>query len=125
MTDLQKDPLTDKIIGCATAVHRQLGAGLLESIYESALSVELELNSLRFERQIAFPLNYRDRLIGEFRLDLIVEHFVILELKSFERMDPVFDAQLLTYLRLTGIKQGLLINFNSRLLKDGIKRLVL
>jgi len=125
MADLQKDPLTEKIIGCAIAVHRQLGPGLLESIYESALCVELELNGLRYERQIAFPLSYRDRLIGEFRLDLIVQHSVVLELKSVERMDPVFDAQLLTYLRLTGIKKGLLINFNSRLLKDGIKRLVL
>ncbi len=125
MADLQKDPLTEKIIGCAIAVHRQLGPGLLESIYESALCVELELNGLRYERQIAFPLSYRDRLIGEFRLDLIVQHSVVLELKSVERMDPAFDAQLLTYLRLTGIKKGLLINFNSRLLKDGIKRLVL
>jgi GxxExxY protein len=125
MIDLQADPLTEKIIGCAIAVHRQLGPGLLESIYESALCVELELNGLRFERQVSFPLTYRDRLIGEFRLDLIVEHSVVLELKSVERMDPVFDAQVLTYLRLTGIKKGLLINFDSRLLKDGIKRLVL
>jgi GxxExxY protein len=106
-------------------VHRQLGPGLLESIYESALCVELEERGLRYERQVAFPLKYRRRLIGEFRLDLIVEHTIVLELKSVERMDPVFDAQLLTYLRLTGIKKGLLINFNSRLLKDGIKRLVL
>jgi len=82
MADLQKDPLTEKIIGCAIAVHRQLGPGLLESIYESALCVELELNGLRYERQIAFPLSYRDRLIGEFRLDLIVQHSVVLELKS-------------------------------------------
>ena len=125
MTDLQSDPVTEKIIGCAIVVHRQVGPGLLESIYESALCVELEFNDLCYGRQIAFPLNYRDRPIGEFRLDLIVEHAVVLELKSVERMDPVFDAQLLTYLRLTGIKKGLLINFNSRLLKDGIKRLVL
>ena len=99
--------------------------GLLESVCESALCIELEERGLRFERQIAFPLKYRDRLIGEFRLDLIVEHAVVLELKSVERMDPVFDAQLLTYLRISGMKTGLLINFNSRLLKDGIKRLVL
>lgn len=123
--DLQYDPLTEKIIGCAIEVHRQLGPGLLESIYESALCVELELNGLPYQRQIPFPLKYRDRIVGDFRLDLIVDHAVILELKSVERMDAVFDAQLLTYLRLTGIKTGLLINFNSRLLKDGIKRLVL
>jgi len=123
--DLHHDPLTEKIIGCAIEVHRQLGPGLLESIYESALCVELELNGLPYQRQIPFPLKYRDRIVGDFRLDLIVDHAVILELKSVERMDAVFDAQLLTYLRLTGIKTGLLINFNSRLLKDGIKRLVL
>lgn len=123
--DLQHDPLTEKIIGCAIEVHRQLGPGLLESIYELALCVELELNGLPYQRQIPFPLKYRDRIVGDFRLDLIVDHAVILELKSVERMDAVFDAQLLTYLRLTGIKTGLLINFNSRLLKDGIKRLVL
>jgi len=125
MTDLQRDPLTDRIIGSAIEVHKWLGPGLLESVYESALCIELEERGLRFERQIAFPLKYRDRLIGEFRLDLIVEHAVVLELKSVERMDPVFDAQLLTYLRISGMKTGLLINFNSRLLKDGIKRLVL
>ena len=125
MIDLQRDPLTEKIIGCAIEVHRQLGPGLLESIYESALCVELEANGLRYERQVAFPLKYRDRIIGDFRLDLVVEHSVVLELKSVERMDPVFDAQLLTYLRLSGIKKGLLLNFNSRLLRDGIKRLVL
>jgi GxxExxY protein len=125
MIDLQSDPLTEKIIGYAIAVHRQLGPGLLESIYESALRVEHEFNGLGCERQSAFPLDYRERLIGEFRLELIVEHAVVLELESVERMDPVFDAQFLTYLRRTGIKRGLLINFNSRLLKDGIKRLVL
>ena len=123
--DLQTDPLTEKIIGCAIEVHRQLGPGLLESVYESALCIELEERGLRYERQAAFPLNYRGRLISEFHVDLIVEHVVVLELKSVERMDPVFDAQVLTYLRVTGIKKGLLINFNSRLLKDGIKRLVL
>jgi GxxExxY protein len=77
--DLQSDPLTEKIIGCASAVQRQLGPVLLESIYESALCLEREFNSLGYERQIAFPRNYRERLIGEFRLDLMVEHAVVLE----------------------------------------------
>ena len=124
MTDPQKDPLTDKIIGCAIEVHRHLGPGLLESVYESALCIELEHHPLKFQCQLALPIKYRERLIGELRLDIIVENSVVFELKSVERMDPLFEAQLLTYLRLSGIKTGLLINFNSRLLHQGIKRVV-
>jgi GxxExxY protein len=121
----QKDALTEKIIGCAIEVHRQLGPGLLESTYESALCVELELAGLKFQRQLIYPISYKGRVIGEHRVDLIVERAVILEIKSVDRHDPVFEAQLLTYLRITGLHRGLLINFNSRLLKDGIKRFVL
>ena len=121
----QKDALTEKIIGCAIEVHRQLGPGLLESTYESALCVELELAGLKFQRQLIYPISYKGRAIGEHRIDLIVERAVILEIKSVDRHDPVFEAQLLTYLRITGLHRGLLINFNSRLLKDGIKRFVL
>ena len=119
------DKLTEKIIGCAIEVHRQLGPGLLESIYESALAVELDFAGIVFQRQVAIPIVYRGNIIGEHRLDLIVEKSVILELKSVERFDPVFEAQLLTYLRMTKMKIGLLINFNSRLLHEGIKRLIL
>jgi GxxExxY protein len=118
------DHLTGRIIGCAIEVHRQIGPGLLESIYESALSVEFDIAGIRFERQIALPVEYRGRIIGEHRLDFIVERTVVVELKSVERMDPVFEAQVLTYLRLAKLKVGLLINFNSRLLHEGIKRLV-
>lgn len=125
MIDLQKDPLTDKIIGCAIEVHRHLGPGLLESIYEEALCIELGQRGLTFQRQRLIPMKYRGRSIGEFRLDLLVENLVVLELKCVGKMDPIFEAQLLTYLRISGMKKGLLINFNSRLLKDGIKRLVL
>jgi GxxExxY protein len=121
----QKDALTEKIIGCAIEVHRQLGPGLLESTYESALCVELELAGLKFQRQSIYPISYKGRVIGEHRIDLIVERAVILEIKSVDRHDPVFEAQLLTYLKITGLHRGLLINFNSRLLKDGIKRFVL
>ena len=121
----QKDALTEKIIGCAIEVHRQLGPGLLESTYESALCVELELAGLKFQRQLIYPISYKGRVIGEHRIDLIVERAVILEIKSVDRHDPVFEAQLLTYLKITGLHHGLLINFNSRLLKDGIKRFVL
>jgi len=117
--------LTQKIIGCAIEVHRVLGPGLLESLYESALCIEFDDGGLKCARQIRAPAYYKGRLLGEYRVDLIVEDLVVLEIKSVERLDPVFDAQMLTYLRLTGKKLGLVLNFNSRLLKDGIKRLIL
>jgi len=122
---MSMDKLTERIIGCAIEVHRQLGPGLLESIYESALCVELEWEKLRFQRQVALPVEYRGRPLGEHRLDLIVEEMVVVELKSVERFEPVFEAQLLTHLRLAKLRVGLLINFNSRLLRDGVKRYVL
>ena len=125
MPEPSQDALTEKIIGCAIEVHKRLGPGLLESIYESALCIELEHCGLKFERQPSLPITYRDRSIGDLRMDIVVENSVILELKSVERIDPVFEAQLLTYLRMSGLKTGLLINFNSRLLHQGIKRLVL
>ena len=101
-----------------------MGPGLLESVYESALAIELEHCGLKFERQVPLSITYRDRPIGDLRMDIVVEKSVILELKSVDRFDPLFEAQLLTYLRLSGLKTGLLINFNSRLLHQGIKRLV-
>jgi GxxExxY protein len=121
----QKDPLTEKIIGCAIEVHRTLGPGLLESTYESALCVEFQLAGLNFQRQLVVPVAYKNHPVGDYRLDLVVEKLVILELKSVDRFDPIFEAQLLAYLKMTGLKRGLLLNFNSRLLKDGIKRFVL
>ncbi len=121
----QFDPLTERIIGCAIAVHRELGPGLLEATYEEALCIELELADLSFRRQMSVPVLYKGRSIGEYRLDLLIEDTVVVEIKSVERLQPLFDAQILTYLKVTGKKVGLLINFNSRLLKDGVKRLVL
>jgi GxxExxY protein len=121
----QKDPLTEKIIGCAIEVHRTLGPGLLESTYESALGVEFEINGIQFQRQVICPVSYKGRIVGDYRLDLLVENSVIVEIKSVERHDPIFEAQLLTYLKITGHKRGLLLNFNTRLLKEGIKRFVL
>ena len=121
----QKDPLTEKIIGCAIEVHRTLGPGLLESTYESALAVEFEIQGISYERQVICPISYKSRMAGDYRLDLLVENSVIVEIKSVERYDAIFEAQLLTYLKITGHKRGLLINFNSRLLKDGVKRFVL
>ncbi len=116
--------LTEKIIGCAIEVHRQLGPGLLEGTYEAALAIELESAGVCFERQIIFPVIYKGRKIGEYRLDLLVDKQVVVEIKSVERFDPVFEAQVLTYLRVTGARVGLLVNFNSRLLHEGIKRFI-
>ena len=117
--------LTERIIGCAIEVHRQLGPGLLEATYESALCIELNSAGLKHVRQPMFPVLYKGQAIGEYRLDLLVEDLVVVEIKSVERFDPIFEAQVLTYLRVTGKRVGLLMNFNSRLLRDGIKRFVL
>jgi len=117
--------LTEQIIGCAIEVHRQLGPGLLEGTYEAALCIELQNAALNFIRQPVFPVVYKGHAIGEYRLDLIVNDTVVVEIKSVERFDPIFEAQVLTYLRVTGKKIGLLINFNSRLVCDGVKRYVL
>lgn len=122
---MDTDHLTHRIIECAIDVHQELGPGLLESIYESAMAVELDFQKMGFRQQVIVPIQYRGRLIGEHRIDLIVENTVVVELKSVEPFDRVFEAQILTYLRLTKLKTGLLINFNSRMLHEGIKRFVL
>ena len=116
--------ITERIIGCAIEVHRELGPGLLEATYEAALCIELEGAGLRVQRQPVLPVKYKGKIIGEYRLDLIVEDSVVVEIKSVERYDSVFEAQVLTYLRVSGKKIGLLINFNTRLLKEGIKRFI-
>lgn len=117
--------LTERIIACAIEVHRELGPGLLESIYESALAVELFQQGIRFARQKQLPVTYKGESIGDFRIDLLVEDLIVVELKSVERNDPLFEAQLLSYMKLGGYNVGLLVNFNSLLLAKGIKRLVL
>ena len=122
---METDPLTERIIGCAIEVHRQLGPGLLEATYEEALCVEFQDAKLPFKRQVSYPVLYKGRSIGEYRLDLIVEDAVVVEIKSVERFDSIFEAQVLTYLRVSRKRVGLLINFNSRLLKEGIKRYII
>jgi GxxExxY protein len=119
------NPFTEQVIGCAIEVHKQLGGGLLESVYEKAMCIELDSRGLKYECQPTFPVLYKGRRIGDQRADLIVEQSVLVELKSVERFDPVFEAQILTYLRCTRLRIGLLINFHSRLLKTGIRRYVL
>jgi len=121
-TDL--NTVTSRIIGCAIEVHRTLGPGLLEPLYETALCIEFEDATIPYIRQQRIPAYYKGRLLGEYRVDLVVADAVLVEVKCVDRLHPVFEAQLLTYLRLTGKRVGLLINFNSRLLKEGIKRMI-
>lgn len=117
--------LTQKIIGCAIEVHRRLGPGLLESIYEKALCIELGYNGIKYERQKSVNVDYRNQSLGSYKIDILVENKVVLELKSVDRHDPVFEAQLLSYMKLGNYHIGLLINFNKELVKDGISRKIL
>jgi GxxExxY protein len=118
--------LSREIISAAIEVHRALGPGLLESAYQACLSRELELHRLLFRQQVELPVVYKDvKLDCGYRIDFIVEERVVVELKAVEGLLPVHQAQLLTYLRLSGMRIGLLINFNVPVLKDGIRRRVL
>jgi GxxExxY protein len=122
---IENDALTEQIIGAAIQVHRELGPGLLESVYETCLCHELSLMGLNIERQKAVPISYRGiRLEAGYRLDLIVENQVIVEIKSVSELLPVHEAQLLSYLKQIGGGRGLLINFNVKLLKYGLRRLI-
>jgi GxxExxY protein len=124
--DIGCDPLTETVIGLAIEVHRGLGPGLLESAYEECLCYELKENGISFARQVALPIAYKSiRLDCGYRMDIVVDGRLILELKTVEKLLPLHDAQRLTYLKLSGIKTGLLINFNVPVLKIGLKRLVL
>jgi GxxExxY protein len=116
--------LTGEIIGAAIEVHKILGPGLLESVYEECLCYELDLREIPYERQKSLNVEYKGvTLDTKLRLDLLVDDSVVVELKAHDRLEPIFDAQLLTYLKLAEIKIGLLINFNVPVLRDGIKRL--
>lgn len=117
--------ITESVIGAAIEVHRALGPGLLESAYEACLSFELTQRGLKVEQQKPLPVIYRGvKLDCGYRLDLVVEDAVIVEIKAVDRLAPIHEAQLLSYLRLSGYKVGLLLNFNVRVLKYGIRRLV-
>ena len=123
---MRVDELTNRIIGAAIEVHRHLGPGLLESMYESCLVMELEMRRLSVERQRKIPIRYKSRALSRsYRLDLVVEDTVLVEIKSVARLEPVHTAQVLTYLRISGYQVGLLVNFNVPLLTDGLRRLVL
>ena len=117
--------ITGTIIGAAIAVHRELGPGLLESTYEACLTYELAERKLAVERQKALPVKYKGvKLDCGYRIDLLVEEKIIVELKAVERLEPIHTAQTLSYLKLSGCRVGLLINFNVKVLKNGIRRLI-
>jgi GxxExxY protein len=117
------DLLTQKVIGCAIEVHKTLGPGLLESSYESCLLYELHQAGIIAERQVVLPINYKGNSIDAgYRLDILLPNKLIIELKSVDKMNSIYSAQLLTYMKLTQIKSGLLINFNVKKLVDGVKR---
>jgi len=122
---MDENELSNKIVGAAIEVHRTLGPGLLESTYEECLCHELSLNQIPFERQVIMSVVYKgNRLECGYRADIVVDNKVILELKSVVDVQPIHKAQLLTYLKLSGLKLGLLLNFNVLLMKDGINRFV-
>lgn len=124
--NLEFDDLSKQVIGCALEVHRALGPGLLESTYEQCLAHELSLVGLSFQLQHTLPVDYKGlRLDCGYRIDLLIEGALIVELKSVEQLLPIHEAQLLTYLKLAHLRIGLLINFNVKRLKDGLKRFVL
>jgi GxxExxY protein len=124
-TERQENDISGKIIGVAIEVHKKLGPGLLESAYEECLCCEMQLRGIEFKRQVPLSLNYKGIVLDcGYRLDLLVEDKVIVELKSVEGLEPIHEAQMLTYLKLRNAWLGLIINFNVIMLKDGVRRLV-
>jgi GxxExxY protein len=121
----KSDPLTERIIGAAIEVHRTLGPGLLESVYEEALCHEFQLQGIPFQRQVEVDVVYKEHRIRGQRIDLLVDGQVVVELKSVTTLPEVATAQVLSYLKATGLKRALLINFGAARLIDGVKRLVL
>jgi GxxExxY protein len=123
--EMLESTVTEAIIGACIEVHSRLGPGLTEAMYESAVCHEFDLRGISYRRQAAFPVEYKGKIIGECRVDLIVEEKVVLELKACEMLTSLNRSQVLTYLHLAKLQVGLLINFNVAILKDGIKRVVL
>jgi len=118
----ERDSLTERIIGCAVALHRSIGPGLRENVYHRGLAIEFEASGLAFASKPSFPVHHRGRILGEFIPDFIVDDEVIVEIKCVSAFDRVFEAQMLTYLRVTKLQRGLLLNFGRALMRDGIHR---
>ena len=122
--DAHTDDLARQVVDAALKVHKAMGPGLLESVYEACLAYELKSLNIPFETQVSLPIIYQDmKLDAGLRLDMVVAKRIIVELKSVETLLPIHQSQLITYLKLSGLRLGLLINFNVRLLRDGIKRI--
>ena len=119
------DVLAHRVIGVAIEVHRVLGPGYLESVYEEAMAVELEIQRIGFNRQLAFAVPYKDKNVGEGRIDFLIEGSLIVELKAVDKLAPIHTTQVISYLKATGHTLGLLVNFNEKLLRTGIQRVIL
>ena len=123
---MQFEHLSKQVIGLAIEVHKNLGPGLLESVYEQCLSYELQMNNIEHQCQVEVPVIYKGHQLNQnYRIDLLIDNQLIIELKAVDKLQGIHQAQLLTYMKLTQIKTGLLINFNESILKNGIKRFVL
>jgi len=122
----ERDPFTEAVIGAAIEVHRELGPGLLESVYQKCMQIELKTRGLEFQSQARLPVTYKGIAIDadELKMDLYFPSRLVVELKAVERLLPIHDAQLITYLRLSQTRVGLLMNFNVRALRDGLKRII-
>jgi GxxExxY protein len=125
MNESERDPLTEQVIGAAIEVHRVLGPGLLESVYEHCLSHELKARGIEHRTQLELPVIYKGTPLDcHFFMDVVIPGRLVVELKTVEKLMPIHQAQLLTYMKLSGLRLGLLLNFNVALLKDGIKRMI-
>lgn len=121
---MEFEPLSRELIGAAIEVHRALGPGLLESVYQRCLAIELGQRGIGYKREVRIPIRYRGRSVGDaYRVDFIVDESIVVEIKSVQRVEDIHRAQLLTYLRLTGLRTGFLLNFNQATLRDGIVRM--
>jgi len=123
--DDEVEALIHRVIGCCIRVHRELGPGLLERIYRSAVCIELQFEGIPFEAEKPFPVWYRGHLLCEQRVDIVVARQILLEMKAIDRLAPVHHAQVMSYLRVSGLRIGLLMNFDVPVLPDGLRRIVL
>ena len=123
--DPETEDVISRVIGCALHVHRALGPGYLEAVYHDAMAIELEVANLSFEREVFTPIRYRGRVIRGHKLDLVVAMRVVVELKAVERLEPIHTSQVVAYLRASRLRAGLLMNFNTPVLKSSLRRIVL